>query len=53
MLPANYKIRLVAPSDYEAIIEICKLVYPTEIPYTLDELRRSPTGLPAGSVRCH
>jgi GNAT superfamily N-acetyltransferase len=26
------------PSDYEAIVEICKMVYPTEKPYTLDEL---------------
>jgi GNAT superfamily N-acetyltransferase len=38
VLPANYRIRLVAPQDYQAIIEICKLVYPTESPYTLDEL---------------
>src|SRR5262245_42768287 len=38
MLPANYRIRLVASSDYEAIIEICKSVYPTETPYTRDEL---------------
>lgn len=38
MLPANYRIRLAAPRDYEAIIEICKLVYPTEKPYTLEEL---------------
>lgn len=38
MLPANYRIRLVAPADYAAIIEICKLVYPTETPYTLEEL---------------
>jgi GNAT superfamily N-acetyltransferase len=38
MLPANYQIRLVEPSHYEAIIEICKLVYPTEKPYTVEEL---------------
>ena len=38
MLPANYRIRLMQPSDYEAIVEICTLVYPTETPYTLDEL---------------
>ena len=38
MLPANYRIRLVEPSHYEAIIEICKLVYPTEKPYTAEEL---------------
>jgi GNAT superfamily N-acetyltransferase len=38
MLLASYRIRLVASSDYEDIIEICKLVYPTESPYTVDEL---------------
>ena len=38
MLPANYQIRQLAPADYEAIIEICKLVYPTETPYTVEEL---------------
>lgn len=38
MLPANYQIRLIAPSDFEAIIEICKRVYPTETLYTFDEL---------------
>jgi GNAT superfamily N-acetyltransferase len=38
MLPANYQIRLVEPLHYEAIIEICKLVYPTEAPYTVEEL---------------
>jgi len=48
MLPANYKIRLVAPSDYEAIIEICKLVYSTEIPYTLDELEDHRQVFPQG-----
>lgn len=38
MLPANYQIRRVEPSHYEAIIAICRLVYPTETPYTLEEL---------------
>jgi len=38
VLPADYRIRLVAPRDYEAIVEICKLVYPTETPYTPGEL---------------
>ncbi len=38
MLPSNYEIRLVQPSDYDAIIEICKLVYPSETPYTMEEL---------------
>lgn len=38
MLPANYRIRCVEPTDFEAIIEICKRVYPTETPYTIEEL---------------
>ena len=48
MLPANYRIRLVEPSDYEAIIEICKLVYPTEKPYTLEELEDHRQVFPQG-----
>jgi len=38
MLPPNYQICLVEPSHYESIISICKLVYPTETPYTIEEL---------------
>ena len=38
MLPANYRIRLVEPADYEAIIDICRRVYPRETPYTTEEL---------------
>jgi hypothetical protein len=38
MLPANYRIRLVEPADFDAIIEICKMVYPTETPYSREEL---------------
>jgi GNAT superfamily N-acetyltransferase len=38
LLPANYRIRLVEPADYGAIIDICKRVYPTETPYTAEEL---------------
>jgi len=38
MLPPDYKIRLMAPTDYEAIISICKQVYSTEVPYTIEEL---------------
>ena len=43
MLPANYRIRQVDPSQYDQIIAICRLVYPTETPYTaleLDDHRR-------------
>ena len=48
MLPANYSIRLVAPADYAAIIEICKLVYPTETPYTQYELEDHQQVFPQG-----
>jgi len=48
MLPANYRIRLVEPSDYEAIIEICRLVYPTERPYAPDELEDHRRVFPQG-----
>src|SRR5262249_50234538 len=48
MLPAKYRIRLVERPDYEAIIEICKLVYPTEQPYTLAELEDHQQVFPQG-----
>ena len=48
MLPPNYRIRLVAPSDYDAIIEICKLVYPSEEPYTAEELEDHRQVFPQG-----
>ena len=48
MLPANYVIRLVEPSDHQAIIEICKLVYPTETPYTAEELEDHRQVFPIG-----
>jgi GNAT superfamily N-acetyltransferase len=48
MLPSNYRIRLVAPSDYEAIVEICKRVYPTELPYTHEELEDHRQVFPQG-----
>jgi len=48
VLPANYHIRLVEPSDYEAIIEICRLVYPTETPYTCEELEDHRQVFPQG-----
>jgi GNAT superfamily N-acetyltransferase len=48
MLPANYRIRLVEPSDHQAIIEICEIVYPTETPYTLEELEDHRQVFPQG-----
>jgi GNAT superfamily N-acetyltransferase len=48
MLPANYQIRLLAPSDYDAIIEICRIVYPTETPYTREVLEDHRQDFPQG-----
>jgi len=48
MLPANYRIRLVEPLDYQAIIGICKVVYPTEEPYSLEELEDHRQVFPQG-----
>jgi hypothetical protein len=48
MLPANYRIRQVEPADYAAIIEICRLVYPTETPYTAEELADHRQVFPQG-----
>ncbi|MCE9557100.1 MAG: hypothetical protein K8T91_27450 [Planctomycetes bacterium] len=48
MLPANYHLRTLEPSDYDEIIAICKQVYPTEVPYTLDELEEHYTVFPQG-----
>jgi GNAT superfamily N-acetyltransferase len=48
MLPANYRIRLMQRSDFEAIVAICRLVYPTETPYTLDELEDHRQVFPRG-----
>src|SRR5262249_980427 len=43
-----YRIRLMDRSDYEPIVEICKLVYPAEKPYTLDELEDHRQVFPQG-----
>ena len=48
MLPANYRIRLAQPLDYQAIIETCKLVYRTVKPYTLEELEAHRQVFPQG-----
>ena len=52
MLPANYRIRLLEPSDYQPIIDICKMVYPTETPYTLEELADHHQAYPQGQFVC-
>lgn len=48
MLPANYRIRGLDRADYEAIIEICRTVYPTETPYTIEELEDHHEVFPEG-----
>ena len=48
MLPANYQICQLEPSHYEAIIAICELVYPTETPYTVEELEDHRQIFPQG-----
>jgi len=48
MLPENYHIRLVEPADHAEIIEICKLVYPAETPYSFEELEDHRQVFPQG-----
>jgi len=48
MLPGNYRIRLLERSDFDEIIAICKLVYPTETPYTAEELEDHHQVFPQG-----
>lgn len=48
MLPPNYRIRRLEPADYETIIEICKQVYPSETPYTREELADHRQVFPQG-----
>ncbi|MFM2093268.1 MAG: hypothetical protein RIS70_392 [Planctomycetota bacterium] len=48
MLPSNYRLRTAESSDYDAVIEICKRVYPTEKPYTREELEDHGRVFPQG-----
>lgn len=48
MLPPNYRLRLMDESDYQPIIDICRTVYPTEQPYTTEELREHHQVFPKG-----
>lgn len=48
MLPDGYRIRTAEPMDFEALIEICQRVYPTEKPYTLEELHDHYRVFPEG-----
>lgn len=42
------EVRHAEPSDYETIIEICKLVYPSDNPYTHEELEDHGQFFPQG-----
>lgn len=60
--PDNYRIRLMQTTDFAAISEICRVVYPHDNPYSADELsehhavypqgqfvaEHAPTGQPVG-----
>lgn len=48
MLPPNYRIRRLEAADYRPIIELCRLVYPTETPYTTEELEDHHRVFPQG-----
>jgi len=48
MLPAEYHLRLLQSADYDAIIDICRTVYPTEVPYTREELAEHHAVYPQG-----
>lgn len=47
-LPHDYRIRLMVPTDYAAISEICRIVYPHDAPYTAEELTAHHTLYPQG-----
>lgn len=48
MLPADYAIRLMQPTDYPAIAAICGEVYPHDTPYTPAELAEHRAVYPQG-----
>lgn len=48
MTPPDHPIRPLAPSDYDDVIGICRLVYPAEEPYTRDELDAHRRVFPEG-----
>lgn len=47
-LPPSYRIRLMEPTDYAAISEICRVVYPHDTPYTAAELAEHQAVYPQG-----
>ena len=48
MTLSDYAIRLMQPSDFVAIGEICRIVYPNETPYTPEELAEHQSVFPEG-----
>ncbi len=48
MPSSDYLIRLMQPSDFVAIGEICRIVYPAETPYTPEELAKHRAVFPQG-----
>lgn len=46
--PSDYAIRLMRPTDYAAISDICRVVYPHDPPYTADELAKHRAVYPQG-----
>ncbi len=46
--PAGYRIRLMRDEDHREIAAICAMVYPTERPYTTEELREHAKLFPEG-----
>ena len=47
-IPAGYAVRLMRQGDFPAISAICAMVYPTETPYTPDELAQHLARFPQG-----
>ena len=47
-LPAGYSLRLMTERDYTGVSAICAAVYPTELPYTQEELAAHHRVFPEG-----
>ena len=47
-VPRDSSIRLMRPTDYTAISEMCRVVYPNDAPYTAQELAEHVAVYPQG-----
>jgi len=47
-LPPEYRLRLMEPRDYQPIIDLCRIVYPHDTPYTSEELAEHHAVYPQG-----